>query len=141
MIAGDVDVVLGMMAELYAQDRIPFNADRARAALLALLDEPRFGFASLIAARSVAVGYVVVAFGYSLEYGGRDAFIDELFVLPDQRSQGLGTAAVEFAAEYCRSHGVHALHLEVDHDNSRAQALYRRQGFADHERYLMTRWL
>jgi ribosomal protein S18 acetylase RimI-like enzyme len=130
-----------MMAQLYAQDRIPFNADRARAALLALMDEPRFGFAWIIELALEPAGYVIVTLGYSLEYGGQDAFVDELFVLPDYRGRGAGSTAVEFAADHCRTVGVHAIHLEVDHDNPRAQALYRRLGFNEHERYLMTRWL
>jgi len=37
--------------------------------------------------------------------------------------------------------GISAVHLEVDHTNTVAQALYRKAGFVDHDRYLMTRWL
>ncbi|HYS78429.1 MAG TPA: hypothetical protein VEO94_06295 [Candidatus Dormibacteraeota bacterium] len=37
--------------------------------------------------------------------------------------------------------GVRALHLEMERGNVAAQALYRRHGFADHDRYLMTRWI
>ncbi|HEX2680374.1 MAG TPA: hypothetical protein VHQ03_03690 [Candidatus Dormibacteraeota bacterium] len=35
--------------------------------------------------------------------------------------------------------GVHALHLEVTHANTGAQQLYRKFGFEDHDRYLMTK--
>jgi ribosomal protein S18 acetylase RimI-like enzyme len=34
---------------------------------------------------------------------------------------------------------VRALHLEVDHTNEAARRLYRRWGFVEHDRYLMTR--
>ena len=37
--------------------------------------------------------------------------------------------------------GVSALHLEVERQNEAAQGFYRRLGFKDHDRYLMTRWL
>jgi diamine N-acetyltransferase len=80
-----------------------------------------------------------VTIGYSIEFGGRDAFLDELFVSADSRGRGLGTRALEVAAEACREAGIVALHLEVDHANTAAQRLYRRHGFVDHDRYLMTR--
>jgi ribosomal protein S18 acetylase RimI-like enzyme len=40
--------------------------------------------------------------------------------------------------EACRDHGITALHLEVERTNLRAAALYRRLGFRDHDRYLLT---
>jgi ribosomal protein S18 acetylase RimI-like enzyme len=33
------------------------------------------------------------------------------------------------------------MHLEVSPDNQAALELYRRAGYADHGRYLMTKWL
>jgi ribosomal protein S18 acetylase RimI-like enzyme len=77
----------------------------------------------------------------SLEFGGRDAFIDELYVRPAYRGQGIGTKVLKFADEVCRSAGVQALHLEVERKNVKAQTFYRKVGFQDHDRYLMTRWI
>jgi ribosomal protein S18 acetylase RimI-like enzyme len=64
-----------------------------------------------------------------------------LFVEPQWRSQGIGSQALDFAEEQCRSRGMKALRLETDRENARAVALYRRRGFVLHERYLMTRWV
>jgi ribosomal protein S18 acetylase RimI-like enzyme len=139
--AADFPVLLAHMSELYAQDKIPFDPARARAALSGLVADPTLGRALGIWLDGTIVGYVILTFGYSLEYGGRDAFIDELFISEPFRNQGLGTAAIEFAANLCRSEAIQALHLEVDHTNPRAHALYRRAGFEDHERHLMTRRL
>ncbi len=41
----------------------------------------------------------------------------------------------------CRELGVRALHLEVERENVEAQALYRRIGYKDHDRYLLTKWV
>jgi ribosomal protein S18 acetylase RimI-like enzyme len=84
---------------------------------------------------------MIVTFGYSIEFGGRDAFLDELFISPDARGRGLGTRALEVAAQACREAGILAVRLEVDRGNTGAQRLYRAHGFVDHDRYLMTRWL
>jgi ribosomal protein S18 acetylase RimI-like enzyme len=73
-----------------------------------------------------------------MEYGGRDAFIDDLFIRPAFRGKGLGRSALAEVRSAALSLGVRALHLEVGRDNSAAQALYRRAGFEDSGRQLLT---
>jgi diamine N-acetyltransferase len=134
----DVEQMLGWVAELYRHDSIPFDPAIARPALMALLADPRLGQVWLIMLDGQPVGYLIVAFGYSLEFGGRTALLDELFVAEAYRGRGLGTDALRFAADTCRQLGVRALQLEVDHHNQAAQRLYRANGFVDHSRHLMT---
>ena len=62
----------------------------------------------------LAIGYLVLTIGYSLERGGRDAFIDELYVRAERRGRGLGALAVATAEAAARRLGVRAVHLEVD---------------------------
>lgn len=129
------------MAAFYAESEYGFDLDRATAALAELLGDERLGRVWLIVDAGAVVGYVVLAFGFSLEFGGRDAFIDELFIEPDHRNAGIGSAVLRSIEPECRRLGVHALHLEVEHANPRGEALYRRQGFHGNERRLLTRWL
>jgi GNAT superfamily N-acetyltransferase len=84
---------------------------------------------------------MIVGFGFSIEFGGKDALLDELFLLPQFRGLGLGSEAIAFAISLCKQDGVAALHLEADHFNERAHDLYLRLGFKDHKRHLMTKWL
>ena len=65
-----------MVGELYTFDHIPFDEHVTCVALGALLQEPAAGQVWLITDGADPVGYLVVTFGYSLEFGGRDAFID-----------------------------------------------------------------
>ena len=60
---------------------------------------------------------------------------------PRYRGLGLGRQAVEWAEAACRAHGAGAMHLEVEIDNERAHALYRRSGFAERGLRLMTKRL
>ncbi len=138
----DVPGLLEMMARLCAEDGLShFSAVPAEAALRRLLTTPEHGEVRLTEAGGRPAGYFVVTFGYSLEFHGRDAFLDELYVVPEHRAQGLGHTAIAAAERICREHGVSALHLEVERSNTRAQALYRKTGFVDHDRYLMTKRL
>jgi len=80
-------------------------------------------------------GYAVIAFGFSLEFGGRDAFLDELFIVEACRGQGIGSAALSAVCAWARHEGLCALHLEVERDNKAAKALYTRTGFEDRSHY------
>jgi len=137
----DVPVLLELMRAFYLEDDHPFLEEKARAALLGLVREPAHGRVWLIEEDGAIVGYAAVTFGYSLEFLGRDAFVDELFVRPEKRGAGLGRFALEHAEAECRAAGIGALHLEVGRRNDAAQRLYRQAGFADRSNYLMTKRL
>jgi diamine N-acetyltransferase len=140
-IPGEATLILCLMREFYAFEHLTFDETRAGAALARLLDDASLGRVFLVEEEGEAAGYVVVAFGYSLEFHGRDAFVDELFLRPAFRARGLGREVLRFVEEHCRRDKITALHLEVERKNTAAQEFYRRLGFQDHDRYLMTRWL
>ena len=140
----DFDAILSFMRLYYAQDRVPYDAAVARRALARIVRDRSLGRVWVIEGKSAertteAIGYMVLTLGYSLEYGGRDAFLDELFVREDRRRRGIGVRALEVFAAACRDLDVKAIHLEVDEANAPARALYRKFGFIDHDRILMTR--
>jgi ribosomal protein S18 acetylase RimI-like enzyme len=133
----DVDAIVALVHEYYAGEGYAFDEAAARRAI-AGLDATR-GRLWVADEGGAVVGYLAVTFGWSIEYHGRDAFIDELYVAPSHRGRGLGRAAMTLAEEACRTAGVQALHLEVERTNVNARELYRRRGFTDSERLLMTR--
>ena len=137
----DEPTLLELMRELYRHERMAWDERAARAALHGVLADPSLGRGVLIELDGAVAGYLVVCFGWSLEFQGRDAFVDEIYVREGFRGRGFGTRALEIAAELCRANGVRALHLEVERRNTRAQAVYRKAGFVDREHYLMTRRL
>jgi ribosomal protein S18 acetylase RimI-like enzyme len=137
----DADTLAEMMRDFNAHERIAFDEHEVRAVLAQLFADDSLGLACLMLLNEEVAGYVVIAFGFSIEFRGRDAFVDELYVKDEFRGRGLGAAALRFAEGVCRGRGVRALHLEVERGNTRAQSVYRRAGFADHDRYLLTKWL
>jgi ribosomal protein S18 acetylase RimI-like enzyme len=139
--AADIEAVLALHRAFFSEDGYAFREDESRANLARLLGDPTLGRLWVMDDAGEVVGYLLLAFGFSLEFRGRDAFVDELYVAPGHRGRGLGKRALELAAEACRELGVRALHLEVERYKEGAQALYRRMGFADHDRYLMTKWI
>lgn len=137
----DADTLLVFMREYYAFDGHGFDVDKARVALTALLCDPHLGLAWLILDGDNPVGYIVLCFGYSLEWLGRDAFVDELFLREAYRGRGWGRAAMAFLEDAAREAGVRALHLEVVRENAAALEIYRRTGFQEHESTFLSKWI
>jgi ribosomal protein S18 acetylase RimI-like enzyme len=135
--------LLGMMRLLAEQQpgKIQFDESAARAAFRRFLSLPAFGRVWLLCKGDLPVGYIVLTIGFSFEFHGHDAFIDELYIAVAFRRCGYGTQAVAFLEGKARELGVNAIHLEVDRGNHAAFELYRRTGYEDHHRFLMTKRL
>ena len=139
--SSNVETLVKFMRGLYEHDHLPFDEPRARAGLEKILHDDAVGRVWMILDEGEAIGYAVLTFGFSLEFRGRDAFLDELYVAASHRGRGVGRQTLKFLEEVCHSLGIQALHLEVERANTRAQAVYRQAGFTDHDRYLMTKWI
>ena len=138
----DINLLLRLMNGLQQDDpwSVPFREDTVREILHVLLSSPDAGRVFLIFAGERCVGYLVLSFDFSLEYGGKNAWIDELFVERPFRGKGVGSKTLEFAFQSARELGAKVLHLEVNRGNP-AIDLYRRHGFEQHDRYLMSKRL
>jgi ribosomal protein S18 acetylase RimI-like enzyme len=138
----DVARLVAMMRKLALHEPpVPFDEAIVRNAWIQFLRGSDLGKAWLIEVYNKSAGYVILTLGFSFEYHGREAFIDELYVEPEFRGRGLGTHAMKFAAEQAIALGVNAIHLEVDPQNDDALNLYRRLDYVGHKRRLMTKWL
>ena len=137
----DAAAVLGLMRELYEHEGIPFDRAISEIALGTLLSAPTLGEVGLMHADGEVLGYFVVTLGFSLEFHGRFALLDEMYIRDEYRSRGLGRQALKAVESMCRERGIAALRLEVEQSNLHAQSLYRSSGFESHNRQLMTKWL
>ena len=74
------------------------------------------------------VGYCVTMKTYSVEAGGITIWIDELFVLEEYRSKGLGRELFKYI-EKNGDKKLRRIRLEVELENGRAISLYKKMGF------------
>lgn len=137
----DLDNLIPQMAAFNAEDQIQWRPEAMQEAMLRLLQEPSLGV--VVVAEGEAPeglsGYVVATFGYDLEFAGRDAFVTELFVLPERRRRGLGHALLEAVIDELRKHDAHAVHLMVRPENEKARRVYRSLGFREVPRIAMSK--
>ena len=137
----DTETLFELMCHMQVDDpwEEPFHEPTVSVNLAELLQNPVYGLAYIARENSFSpVGYLVICFDYSLEYRGIGAWIDELFVDRAHRGKGIGTQLLDLAEQASREHHAKVLHLEVNHGNP-AIELYRRRGFSDHHRYLMSK--
>ena len=135
----DVDLILGYMQDFYAIDDYPFDAEKSRANLKEFIADEALGVLYLIHEASQPVGYLTLTFGYSFEYGGRDAFIDELYLTEEARGKGIGSAVMMLLEEQAKVHKVKAIHLEVEPHNVKGNRIYQKAGYVSNDRKLMTK--
>jgi GNAT superfamily N-acetyltransferase len=131
--ADDTVRLLGLQ---FQEHGIGLPTEALRAAVLGLLTDPSRG-AVLVAYDPDAIGIAVLAYTWTLEHGGRVAWLDELFVEPNHRDRGVGRAILRRALEIAAAAGCRAVDLEVDIKHERAEHFYEREGF---QRLSRHRW-
>jgi ribosomal protein S18 acetylase RimI-like enzyme len=131
--ASDIDLLVAMMHEFYAIDGYSINEHRSRELLTGLIANETQGKLWLILADGDVIGYVILTFVISFEFGGTIAFVDELYVSDRARGKGIGTETVAFIKNEATLLGVKMLYLEVEHHNTIAQKLYLSAGFELHK--------
>ncbi len=138
---GDLATLAALMIEFYGEGGFPLSAEAAEHTFAALLDDSSLGRIWLVELDAVSVGYVVLTFGYSMEFGGTRGFVDDFFIRPSARNRGLGASALVKVRETCEELGVRALLVETGPDDHPARRLYARAGFNDSGRVLLSQEL
>ncbi len=136
----DIETLLPMVAAYHRLEEIETDDAHRRAALEPMLDGSPLGCVYIIGPRRAPVGYIAITFGWSIEMGGMDGFIDEFFIRENVRGRGMGTEVLNTLIPQLEAAGLKALHLEFALDRPRLEKMYARAGFRLRERYgLMTR--
>ncbi len=135
----DIDELLVLQAGYYREDGYEYHQAEARTAWEVLLTDTTVGRVWVAALPTALIGYVVVTFGFSLEYRGRDACLDELYVVPEWRRRRLGSSLHATAETGCIEAGVNEVHLEVEPNKQATVEMYRRRGFRRNGRVSMSK--
>jgi ribosomal protein S18 acetylase RimI-like enzyme len=139
--SGNIEIVLDLMSEFHEESGYVLDRRLAQSALEELLGNFALGRIWILERNHTVAGYVVLTVGFSMEYGGKAAFLDDLFVRPEHRRHGLARLGIETLLEECRMRGIRAVHVEAGHENEAANALYSELGFRPTGRRLLTRRL
>jgi ribosomal protein S18 acetylase RimI-like enzyme len=130
-----IDVALELLAAQLKEHGIEAENRRIREVMEKVISDERRGF--ILAATDMNEKILGVAYCSSflgLEHEGESGWLEELYVLPEWRQQGVGTGLVAEAIRIAKARGWRALDLEVEADHQRVVSLYARHGFQPHTR-------
>lgn len=128
----DRGILREMFDEFYRSDAVlhPVPAAYHEAALDDLFSEGTSQSCFLLCDGEAVCGYALLAEKYSHEAGGLELWVEELYLRPEVRGKGMGSAFFDYLRDYAAAHDVRRLRLEVEEENTGAMRLYARMGFA-----------
>ena len=128
----DRGILREMFDEFYRSDAVlhPVPAAYHEAALDDLFSEGTSQSCFLLCRGEKACGYALLSKKYSHEAGGLELWVEELYLRPEVRGKGMGSAFFDYLRDYAAAHDVRRLRLEVEEENTGAMRLYARMGFA-----------
>lgn len=132
--------VLSLATAFYIEDGFDTPASELRENLAVLL-RARTARVAVACWRRDIVGFAITTLGFGLEQGAI-AELEDLFVEPAHRREGVATALIDDSAEWARSRGCGTLEVVVapnGNNVARLVAYYARRNFTDHGRRLLAR--
>jgi len=136
----DLERLVPLVAAFHDEAGIVQDDTTRRAALTPLLEGSPHGVAYLIGPARAPIGYIILSFGWSMEFAGMDGFVDEIYIRRAVRGRGIGSEVLSNLPKALAGAGLRALHLEVRRDNAKVRGFYEKLRFLPREEYtLMTR--
>jgi GNAT superfamily N-acetyltransferase len=95
--ASDAETVTDLLMAQFHEHGIGTPRDAVRKAADGMLVDHGRGFVLIAEQGSRIVGVAYVSFTWTLEHGGKSAWLEELYVVPDERNRGIGRAVLAAA--------------------------------------------
>lgn len=127
--ADDREAYLAMAWDFYHSDAVlhPVPYENLTASFEEMLRSDTYMSGWIFEQGGKCAGYALLCKTWSQEAGGKAVWIDELYVLPEFRGQGIGH---EFFSRLREIEPAARYRLEIEPDNLRARKLYESMGFS-----------
>lgn len=119
-----------MVLALYQEDPTgeQMSLQKIQKTIRELSTHPGKGTITLFHVGHIVVGYAIVIYDWSNEYGGVIAFIDEFYVKPPWRNRGIGSSYLKHIAT-AKGMSLKGIHVETTPENHKALDFYLKHGF------------
>ena len=128
MTAADTEAVIAMMRTFYASPAVFTNGSEEifQNDVAACVSDSPYAEGYIFEIEGRIVGYGMLAKSFSTEFGKPCIWIEDLYLLPEYRGLGIGSAFFAFVEKRYPSC---LLRLEVEEENERAIQVYKKNGF------------
>ena len=99
----EIDLLLPFVRAYHEFEELNTTDEQRESSVRTLLSNPELGRIWMIYSKGAPAGYVALGMGYSIEFGGRDAIIDEFYIRPEFRGRGLGASALDLLKNEARA--------------------------------------
>lgn len=132
-----IESIIPFMINLQKEDpeELPSTRDLLIEKIHAALQYPESVKIFMVFENGIPVGYFVVIFSYSLEFGGRMIEIDEMYIDKPYRQKGYAKQILGFCDAFAKDNGCVSVYLTTTMSNVYARELYRKYGFSDMQRF------
>lgn len=130
MIDADKNIVIDMMRRFYNSHAVITNGSEKifAANVDACLKNSAYLEGYVFVVDEKIIGYGMITKSFSTEFGGECIWIEDIFIEKDFRGKGFGTRFLNFVKE---KYPDKSLGLEVESDNVKAVAAYKKFGFKE----------
>ena len=130
---------MGLGEKYCVADHATWVPDRARRGFEGLLGSDAHGVVLVVDVEGTVIGYAVLTWGWSIECGGRESLLDEMYI--DQPGHGYGSALLEAVVISAQEHGAARVFLETEAGNDAARDFWLARGFEIEDSvWLQRRW-
>lgn len=120
--------VLSMMREFYSSPAVSTNGSEEifNADIDACLSDSPFVEGYVFDLDGTLQGYAMLAHSFSTEYGKPCVWIEDIYILKEHRSKGIGSRFIDFVK---KNNPDTLIRLEVEGENEAAVHTYKKAGF------------
>jgi GNAT superfamily N-acetyltransferase len=123
------DIITIFVLDQFAEHSIQVEQKKLAQSIESALINDKLGIFLIARDRGKAIGFAYVSFVWSLEHCGHSAWLEEFYVVPEQRGLGIGRQLLAEVTRIAREKECAAIDVEVEHSLSRAENLYSREEF------------
>ncbi len=136
--AKDLPKIFKLAQAYWKFEKLPgFSPNAYKKLVTKILKTPALGKIWVAVERDQLIGYLVVVFLMSLEYGGISSEVDELYVESSKRGRGVGEALLTAAWQKMYEKRVVRISLRVGKSNKKGIRFYRKIGFLERNEFLV----
>lgn len=130
MLPGDKEAVLQMMRVFYRSPAVLTDGSEEifQNDVNACVGDSPYLEGFLMEDAGEILGYAMIAKSFSTEFGKPCIWIEDLYVKEPYRHKGIGSRTLQYLTE---QYPGHLFRLEVERENHRAVAAYRKNGFEE----------